>query len=171
MKKIFISVFFYICFFNIFAATPKKYLEQKYGNKAIYFSEDIDDWLDNNKANSKSPLYFFNSTDHEITFEFHELQTKFGNVTSDKIYPIKGRTSKITIKSNQYIDTLITMDDIEHLAFIFNEGNKYEIFAYIDRLEMLEEQKISGEFVYGSGGVSSKTVRSYSIIFEITDKR
>lgn len=169
MKKLVITAILVLCITKCFAKTPKNYVEEKYGNKAIYFSEDIDDWLDNNKANSESPLYFFNSTDEDITFEFHELQTKFGNVTSDKIYPIKGRAAKITIKPNQYFDTLITMDDIEHLLFVFAEENKYEIYTYVDRLEMLEEQKISGMMIGASGGISSKTVRSYSIVFEIAN--
>ena len=95
MKKSFIFVLnlFFLSMF-LFSETPEIYVEEKYGDNAVFFCEDPEDWIDDKKIGLQSPIFFYNSTDHEITFEFHEIKTIFGNVTSDKIFKIKGRTKK-----------------------------------------------------------------------------
>ena len=150
MKKLIILLLIIFCSFPCFAKTPKKYVEEKYGSKAVFFDEDMSDQLDDDKIGSLSPIYFLNSTNKDITFEFHEIKTKLGNVTSDKIFPIKGREMEITIKANEYFYSRATNGDIEHFLFVFKD-KVYKIFAYTDKLDFQQSDK-------------------FSIIFEFTDE-
>ncbi|MDY4211052.1 MAG: hypothetical protein SOX64_06500 [Treponema sp.] len=169
MKKSFIFVLnlFFLSMF-VFSETPENYIEEKYGNKAVFFCEDPEDWIDDKKIGSQSPIFFYNSTDHEITFEFHEIKTRFGNVTSDKIFKIKGRAKKITLKPNQYFDTAITLDDIEHFLFLFEDA-PCNIYAYADRISVLTERNTDGLFISGFGAITSSTEYYYSLVFEFCD--
>ncbi len=150
MKKLIILLLIIFCSFPCFAKTPKKYVEEKYGSKAVFFDEDIEDELHDDKISSRSQIYFYNSTNHDISFEFHEIKTKLGNVTSDKIFPIKGREMEITIKANEYFYSRATNGDIEHFLFVFKD-KVYKIFAYTDKLDFQQSDK-------------------FSIIFEFTDE-
>ena len=150
MKKLIILLLIIFCSFPCFAKTPKKYVEEKYGSKAVFFDEDIEDELHDDKISSRSQIYFYNSTNHDISFEFHEIKTKLGNVTSDKIFPIKGREMEITIKANEYFYSRATNGDIEHFLFVFKDKD-YKIFAYTDKLDFQQSDK-------------------FSIIFEFTDE-
>ena len=150
MKKLIILLLIIFCSFPCFAKTPKKYVEEKYRSKAVFFDEDIEDELHDDKISSRSQIYFYNSTNHDISFEFHEIKTKLGNVTSDKIFPIKGREMEITIKANEYFYSRATNGDIEHFLFVFKD-KVYKIFAYTDKLDFQQSDK-------------------FSIIFEFTDE-
>ena len=150
MKKLIILLLIIFCSFPCFAKTPKKYVEEKYLSKAVFFDEDIEDELHDDKISSRSQIYFYNSTNHDISFEFHEIKTKLGNVTSDKIFPIKGREMEITIKANEYFYSRATNGDIEHFLFVFKD-KVYKIFAYTDKLDFQQSDK-------------------FSIIFEFTDE-
>ena len=172
MKKLIIIMgILAIASIKIFATTPKKYVEEKYGNKAILFTEDVDDWLDQESVNERSPIVFYNSTSKDIEFELHELKTKFNNVNKDVIKKIKGREI-VKIKAGEYFIPSITFEDIEHIVFLFKQENKYEILAYSDNSlsEQYSKGYISGNrqmgFVVGSS--ESRTV--YSIVFEIIEK-
>ena len=142
MKKLFVLLLIIFCSFPCFAKTPKKYVEEKYGSKAVFFDEDIEDELHDDKISSRSQIYFYNSTNHDISFEFHEIKTKLGNVTSDKIFPIKGREMEITIKANEYFYSRATNGDIEHFLFVFKD-KVYKIFAYTDKLDFQQSDKFS----------------------------
>lgn len=169
MKKLILLLLIIFCTFPCFATKPEKYVEETYGEKAVFFDEDISDQLDDNKIGSLSPIYFFNSTDQDITFEFHEIKTKFGNVSSDKIFPIRGRTKKITIKAKQYFDTAIILDDIEHFLFIFDD-KKYMIYTYSENLNTRQITETNGITFAGTGGLSSSTEIYYALIFEFADE-
>jgi len=169
MKKIILFISFILFIeISIFSETPEKYVRNKYGRNAVFYNEDTSDWLDDNKIGSQSSIFFFNSTNHDVTFEFHEIKTKMGNVTSDKIFPIKGRTKKITIKPNQYFDTITTLGDIEHFAFIF-ENEKSTIYTYADKINVVKETNTEGLVIDGFGTVSSSTEYYYSVVFEFAD--
>lgn len=143
MKKFFLF-FVILLLFSIysFAVPPKKYVKDTYGTKAVFFDEDIEDELNDDKISSRSHIYFFNSTSHEITFEFHELKTKLGHVVSDKIFPIRGREKEITINANEYFDSRATNGDIEHFLFVFKD-KIYKIFAYSDILDFQKSDRFS----------------------------
>ena len=169
MKKIIIFSFIFLLLFQfINAETPQNYVKSKYGNKAVYYSEDTDDWIQDNKIGSQSPIYFYNSTNNDITFEFREIKTKFGSVSSDKVFPIKGRTKKITLKPNQYFDIIITLGDIEHFIFLF-EDEPCTIYTYADKINIVKETSTGGFLINGFGSVSSSTDYYYSLVFEFTD--
>ena len=169
MKRIIFCISFLVLIkLSAFSESPEKYVKNKYGKSAVFYNEDTSDWLDDNKIGSQSSIFFFNSTDHDVTFEFHEIKTKMGSVTSDKIYPIKGRTKKITVKPNQYFDTITTLGDIEHFAFIF-EGEKSVIYTYADKINVVKETNTGGFIMNGFGTVSSSTEYYYSVVFEFSD--
>ncbi len=170
MKKLFVLLLIIFCSSPCFAKTPKKYVEETYGSKAAYFEEDMSDQLDDDKIGSLSPIYFLNSTNKDITFEFHEIKTKFGNVTSDKIFPIRGRTKKITVKANQYFDTAITVDDIEHFLFVFEDNEKYTMYTYSENMNSRIITNAEGIIANGFGGVSSSTDIYYALVFEFADE-
>lgn len=172
MKKILLGLIIFTINLDLFAEKPKKYVEDKYGGMAFFFDEDLDDKFTSVNTGRKSQIYFYNSTDEDVCFEFHEIQTKFGQVTTDKAYPIKGRTGKVKVKAHEYFDAVITLGDIEHMVFIFNEEDKdkYEMFVYADKIDTFTENKLSGLMIDGSGGVSSSTKQYYTIIFEIAEK-
>jgi hypothetical protein len=153
MKKLFLLLLIIFCVTTVHAKSPKKYVEKKYGSMAVFFDEDIDDQLDNDKIGPRSPIFFFNSTNHDISFEFHEIKTSFGNVTSDKIFPLRGRNSKITIGANQYLDTSTTLEDIEHIAFVFSE-KVYKIYVYPENRNQFFIQETN----------------TYSLVFEFADE-
>ena len=169
MKKAIILLLIIFCSIPCFAKTPKKYVEEKYGSKAAFFDEDISDDLDDDKIGPISPIYFYNSTNRDITFEFHEIKTKFGNVASDKIFPIRGRSKKITIKANQYFDTATTVNDIEHFVFIFEE-EKPVIYTYSENMNTRQATETNGLAVVGTGGITSSTEVYYALVFEFADE-
>ena len=169
MKKL-ILLLLILCVTPCFAVKPKKYVEETYGSKAAYFDEDMSDQLNDDKIGSLSPIYFFNSTNQDITFEFHEIKTKFGNVASDKIFPIRGRTKKITVKANQYFDTAKTIDDIEHFLFVFGDNEKYTIYTYSENMNSRIFTSTDGIIVNGFGGISSSTEVYYALVFEFADE-
>ena len=142
MKKLIFLFLIIFCTFPCFAKAPKKYVEETYGSKAVFFDEDIDEELDDDKIGYRSQIYFLNSTDTEISFEFREIKTSIGSVTSDKIFPIKGREKKITIPAKQYFDLRATVGDIEHFLFVF-EDKVYKVFAYSDKLDFQTSDKFS----------------------------
>ena len=142
MKKIFFIALILFCSVSLFATPIKKYVKETYGDKAVLFDEDIEDELNDDKVSSRSQIYFYNSTDHDISFEFHEIKTKMGHVTSDKIFPIKGREMDITVKANEYFFSRATNGDIEHYLFVFKDKN-YKIFAYTDKLDFQKSDKFS----------------------------
>lgn len=170
MKKLFLLFLFFFCSFTLFAVKPQKYVEETYGSNAVFFDENISDQLDDNKIGSLSPIYFFNSTNQDITFEFHEIKTKFGKVSSDKIFPIRGRTKKITVKANQYFDTTATVDEIEHFLFVFGDNEKHTIYTYSENMNSRIFTSTEGIIVNGFGGVSSSTDIYYALIFEFADE-
>ncbi|MBO7431241.1 MAG: hypothetical protein J6U56_09585 [Spirochaetia bacterium] len=141
MKKI-ILLLLILCVTPCFATLPQKYVKDTYGEKAVFFDEDIEEELHDDKISSRSQIYFYNSTNHDISFEFHEIKTKLGNVTSDKIFPIKGREMEITIKANEYFDSRATNGDIEHFLFVFKD-KIYKIYAYTDKLDIQKSDKFS----------------------------
>ena len=147
MKKIFLILLIFFCTFPCFSKSPKKYVEKKYGSKAVLFDEDIEDQINDDRIGTRSDIYFFNSTNHDISFEFHEIKTSFGNVTSDKIFPIKGRKEKITINANQYFYSRATVGDIEYYLFVF-EDKIYKIFAYSDKLDFQKSDRFSLVFEF-----------------------
>lgn len=169
MKKLILLLLIILCSSPCFAKSPQKYVEEKYGSRAVVFDEDISDNLDDDKIGPISPIYFYNSTNHDITFEFHEIKTAFGNVKSDKIFPIRGRTKKITVKANQYFDTAATVDDIEHFVFIFEE-EKPVIYTYSENMNTRQSTETNGLAVGGTGGITSSTEVYYSLVFEFADE-
>jgi len=142
MKRLVLILLIIFCSSPCFAIPPKKYVKDTYGDKAVFFDEDLEDELNDDKISSRSQIYFYNATNHDITFEFHEIRTKMGSVTSDKIFPIKGRELEITIKANEYFDSRATNSDIEHLLFVFKD-KVYKIFAYTDKLDFQKSDKFS----------------------------
>ena len=142
MKKTLLILLFFFYAYSCFAIPPKKYVKDTYGAKAVFFDEDIEDELNDDKIGSRSHIYFLNSTNHEITFEFHEIRTKLGSVVSDKIFPIKGREKEITINANEYFDSRATNGDIEHFLFVFKD-KVYKIFAYSDKLDFQKSDRFS----------------------------
>lgn len=142
MKKLFLIFIFFFCAYSCFAIPPKKYVKETYGTKAVFFDEDIDSELNDDKIGSRSQIYFLNSTDTEISFEFREIKTSIGSVTSDKIFPIKGREKKIIIPAKQYFDLRATVGDIEHFLFVF-EDKVYKIYAYSDKIDIQTSDKFS----------------------------
>ena len=142
MKKLFLILLFFFCAYSCFAIPPKKYVEKTYGIKGVFFDEDIEDELNDDKIGSRSEIYFYNSTSHDISFEFHEIKTKLGSVISDKIFPIKGREKEITIKANEYFYSRATNGDIEHFLFVFKD-KVYKVFAYSDKLDFKKSDRFS----------------------------
>ena len=169
-KNYFLLEIFIIVSSSCFSITPKNYVEKNYGERAILFNEDTDDWLDQDTIDDSSPIYFYNSTDESVIFEFREIKTKFGNVTKDEVRSIKGRKTKIKIEPGQYIDTVLRLGDLEHIVFVFDEADKYEVYAYADRREKVDIAEGSSLYIDGSGGSSFSEYTNYSVIFEIALK-
>lgn len=172
-KKSFVLFLFVFICVKSFATVPKEYVNEKYGSKAILFTEDIEDWLDQESVNERSPIVFYNSTSEDVEFALHELKTKFNNVTKDVVRKIKGRET-VKIKAGEYFIPSITFEDVEHIVFLFKQENKYDVLAYSESSlsETYSKGSMSGFFNNGIGffGGENETRTVYSIVFEIVDK-
>jgi len=162
---------------SLFAINPKQYVEKNYKDRAVLFTEDTEDWLDQKSVNSRSPIVFYNSTSEDIEFEFHELKTKFNQVKKDVVRKIKGR-DVVKIKAGEVLIPSMTFEDIEHIVFLFKEENKYDVLGYSDdsKTETYTYGQVNGfsaSNTVGLNGVmagSSETRTVYSIVFEIVKK-
>ena len=171
MKKLLIIIYCF-CFVTLYVfsaptgKTPKNYVKEMYGDRGYFFDENLDGYCSSEKIEEEySPIYFYNSSNNKISFEFHEIKTKFGLVVSDKIFPIKGRTKKITLDPNSYLLTMITMRDLEHFLFVLDNDN-YEVFPYVSEATegTVNSSSFYGYYGFESGGSSSKPYNA--IIFE-----
>lgn len=173
MKKLTFFLLLCIISISIHATTPKQYVEQKYGDRAVLFTEDVDDWLDQETVGDKSQIVFYNSTSEDIEFELHELQTSFNQVKKDIVRKIKGRET-VKIKAGEHFVPAMTFEDIEHIAFVFKESNSYDILAYADNIfaEQYSSNSVYGFTNNGVGFISgnSESRITYSVVFEIVKK-
>ncbi len=152
--------------------SPEAYVAKTYGSRAVLFSEDSYKWT-SDPVNENSAIIFYNSTDKEVSFEFRELKTKFNRVKSDEVRTIKGRKGKITIPPKQYLDPALYMYAIEHILFVFDEGDEHDVLGYADANS---KQTVTwGASSYNANlGVGVGRSGSYElkgIVFEITERK
>ncbi|MBO6220273.1 MAG: hypothetical protein J6N81_11995 [Treponema sp.] len=159
------------CASNSSENSPQSYVRRTYGDRAVLFPEDADEWT-SDPINENSAIRFYNSTDKEVTFEFREIKTRMNRVSSDEIRPIRGRQQKITLQPKEYFDPGLYLYAIEYPLFVFEEGSNLTVIGYGDTAK---EHSVSwgGSSMNMNSGIGVGMSGSYQVLgalFEITEK-